>query len=127
MGLSGATDDMREIIQKRDEGDMRATMAHSIFVYRIQSAIGQMTASLGGIDALVFAGTIGERSDEIRRFVSQKLGYLGFRLDDTKNENPEFTDNHAVVSAEDSKPIYIVQTDETDQMINRALAILDAE
>ncbi|MDY3904196.1 MAG: hypothetical protein SO007_03300 [Candidatus Enteromonas sp.] len=127
LGLSGATDDMREIIQKRDEGDMRATMAHSIFVYRIQSAIGQMTASLGGIDALVFAGTIGERSDEIRRFVSQKLGYLGFRLDDTKNENPEFTDNHAVVSAEDSKPIYIVQTDETDQMINRALAILDAE
>ena len=86
-----------------------------------------MAASLGGIDALVFAGTIGERSDEIRRFVSQKLGYLGFRLDDAKNEAPEFTDAHAVVSAVDSKPIYIIQTDETDQMINRALAILDAE
>ncbi len=127
LGISGATDDMREIIQKRDEGDMKATMAHSIFVYRIQSAIGQMAASLGGVDAIVFAGTIGERSDEIRRFVSQKLGYLGFRLDDEKNEAPEFTGKHAVVSATDSKPIYIVQTDETDQMINRALAVLDAE
>lgn len=127
LGLSGATDDMRDIIQKRDEGDLRATMAHSIFVYRIQSAIGQMAASLGGADAIVFAGTIGERSDEIRRFVSQKLAYLGFRLDDAKNEAPEFTDAHALISASDSKPIYIVRTDETDQMINRALALLDTE
>lgn len=127
LGLSGATDDMRDIIQKRDEGDLRATMAHSIFVYRIQSAIGQMAASLGGVDAIVFAGTIGERSDEIRRFVSQKLAYLGFRLDDAKNEAPEFTDAHALISASNSKPIYIVRTDETDQMINRALALLDTE
>lgn len=124
LGLSGSTDDMREIIQKRDEGDLRATMAHSIFVYRIQAYVGQMAASLGGVDALVFAGTIGERSDEIRHYVSQKLGYLGFRLDEDKNLNPEFTGKHALISAVDSKPIYIVQTDETAQMINRAQTFL---
>ena len=127
LGLSGSTDDMREIIQKRDEGDPRATMAHAIFVYRIQSYVGQMAASLGGCDALVFAGTIGERSDEIRRFVTQKLGYLGFKLDNEKNENPVFEGRYALISANDSKPIYVVLTDETDQMIYRAQTVLAAE
>lgn len=125
LGLSGASDDMREIIQKRDEGDLRASMAHSIFVYRIQSYVGQMAATLGGVDALVFAGTIGERSEEIRRFITQKLGYLGFRLDEEKNANPEFTGRHALISAADSKPIYIVFTDETAQMIYRAQKFLE--
>ena len=125
LGLSGVSDDMREVIQKRDEGDLRASLAHSIFVYRIQSYIGQMAAALAGADAIVFAGTIGERSDEIRHFVTQKLGYLGFRLDAEKNANLEYTDRHAIISAEGSKPIYVIQTDETDEMIHRAQKFID--
>ena len=83
-----------------------------------------MAAVLGGADAIVFAGTIGERNAEIRRFISQKLGYLGFRLDEDKNAEPEFEDHHSLISAVDSKPIYIIQTDETDQMIYRAQSLL---
>ena len=124
LGLSGVSDDMREVIKARDEGDLRASNAHSIFIYRIQSYVGQMAATLGGVDALVFAGTIGERSEEIRRLVTQKMGYLGFKLDEEKNANPEFTDRHALISTSDSKPIYIVFTDETAQMIYRAQAFL---
>ena len=127
LGLSGVSDDLREVIQARDEGNLRASNAHSIFVYRIQSYVGQMAATLGGVDALVFAGTIGERSEEIRRFVTQKMGYLGFRLDEEKNANPEFTGRHALISAADSKPIYIVFTDETAQMIYRAQKFLEEE
>ncbi|MBP5656633.1 acetate/propionate family kinase [Candidatus Saccharibacteria bacterium] len=127
LGLSGLSDDMREVIQARDEGDLRASLAHSIFVYRIQSYVGQMAATLGGIDALVFAGTIGERSDEIRRFVTQKMGYLGFKLDENKNLAPEFTGRYALISTNDSKPIYIVFTDETAQMIYRAQKFLKGE
>lgn len=129
LGISGGYDDMRDIIQRRDEGDSKATLAHSIFVYRIQAYVGQMAAMLDGADAIVFAGTIGERSEEIRRFISNKLGYLGFKLDDDKNANPEFTNHHAVISAAGSKPMYIVETDETAQMIYRAQALLgeDAE
>ncbi len=125
LGLSGVSDDMREVIQARDEGNLRASIAHSIFVYRIQSYVGQMAATLGGVDALVFAGTIGERSEEIRRFVTQKMGYLGFRLDEEKNACPEFTDRYALISAADSKPIYVVFTDETAQMIYRAQKFLE--
>ncbi len=125
LGLSGISDDMREVIKARDEGDLRASNAHSIFIYRIQSYVGQMAATLGGVDALVFAGTIGERSEEIRRLVVQKMGYLGFKLDEEKNLNPEFTDRYALISTSDSKPIYIVFTDETAQMIYRAQQFLE--
>ena len=127
LGLSGISDDMRDVIKARDEGDLRASLAHSIFVYRIQSYVGQMAATLGGIDALVFAGTIGERSDEIRRFVTQKMGYLGFRLDEDKNLAPEFTGRHALISTNDSKPIYIIFTAETAQRIYRAQKFLEKE
>lgn len=127
LGVSGISDDMREIIQKRDEGDSKATFAHALYIYRLQNMIGQMAASLGGVDALVFTATIGERSDEVRRFVCQKLKYLGFLLDDEKNRNPEFSGRHAVISTSDSKPVYIVKTDETAEMIRKALGLLEDE
>ena len=128
LGLSGGvTDDMREIIQKRDEGDKKATLAHAMFVYRVQCGIAKMAASMGGIDSLVFTATIGERSDEIRRSVVTKLKYLGFELDQDKNKDPEFDGRHALISAENSKPIYIVRTNETAAMIRRAQELLNQE
>ena len=125
LGVSGFSDDMRDIIQKRDEGDEKATFAHAMFVYRVQTLIGQMAASLGGVDALVFTATIGERSSEIRHYVTQKLAYLGFRLDSAKNKTPEFTGAISNIAASDSKPVYIVRTDETAAMIRAALKLLD--
>ena len=124
LGVSGKTDDMREIIKLRDEGDKLGTFAHALYVYRIQSAIGQMAASLGGVDAIVFTATIGERSDEIRRMVCQKLQYLGFALDDEKNIG-EMPERHTNIAAEGSKPIYVIRTDEFEEMIRRANDLLE--
>ena len=124
LGVSGQSDDMREILRLRDEGDKRGTFAHAMFVYRVQSLIGQMAASLGGVDAIVFTATIGERSDEIRRTVSQKLDYLGFSLDDTKN-TADMPERHTDISADGSKPIWVIRTDEFEEMIRRAEALLD--
>ena len=126
LGVSGQTDDMREIIRLRDEGDERASFAHALFVYRIQSAIGQMAASLGGVDAIVYTATIGERSAEIRNYVSQKLGYLGFELDTEKNAG-ELENRHENIAKDTSKPIYVIRTDEFEEMIRRAKVILDGE
>ena len=123
LGVSGSTDDMRDIIQKRDEGDPRATFAHALYVYRIQSVIGHMVATLGGIDALVFTATIGERSAEIRRSVMQKLAYLGFKLDASKNDVDSLP-ALANIAKTDSKPIYVIRTDETAEMIRRALPLI---
>ena len=124
LGVSGQTDDMREIIRLRDEGDKKGTFAHAMFVYRVQSCIGQMAASLGGVDAIVFTATIGERSDEIRRMVGQKLSYLGFSIDEKKNVS-DMPERHTNIAAEGSKPVWVIRTDEFEEMIRRAGVLLD--
>lgn len=125
LGVSGFSDDMRDVIQKRDEGDSKATFAHALYVHRIQSLIGQMSASLSGVDAIVFTATIGERSAEIRHFVTQKLSFLGFQLDEEKNKDPDFTGKYANIAKADSKPVYVIRTDETAEMIENALELLN--
>ena len=124
LGVSGQSDDMREIIKLRDEGDKRGVFAHALYIYRLQSAIGQMVASLGGINTLVFTATIGERSDDVRRRVVQKLGYLGFVIDEEKNTG-EMNERHCNIATVGSKPIYVIKTDESDEMIVRANELLN--
>jgi len=125
LGVSGTSDDMREVLEKHELGDIRAAFAHALYIYRIQSLIGQMVASLGGIDGLVFTATIGERSDDVRRAVVQKLAYLGFNLDGEKNGSPETGQKLVVnVGVEGSKPIYVIKTDETAEMIRRARVLI---
>lgn len=124
LGVSGQSDDMREILRLRDEGDKKGTFAHAMYVYRVQSCIGQMAASLGGVDAIVFTATIGERSDEIRRTVTQKLSYLGFSLDDDKNLG-DFEERHVNIAADGSKPIWVIRTDEFEEMLRRAALLLE--
>lgn len=124
-GVSGETDDMREVLSLRADGDARAKLAYNMYIYRIQRAIGQMAASLQGVDALVFTATIGERNSEIRRDIVAGLGYLGFKVSDTKNDDGFGDNRHCNIAASGSKPIYVIQTDETGEMIRRALALLE--
>ena len=83
-----------------------------------------MAASLGGVDAIVFTATIGERSDEIRRTVTQKLSYLGFSLDDDKNVG-DLEERHVNIAADGSKPIWVIRTDEFEEMLRRAAVLLE--
>lgn len=124
-GVSGETDDMREVLSLRADGDARAKLAYDMYIYRMQRAIGQMAASMHGVDALVFTATIGERNAEIRRDIVAGLGYLGFKINDTKNDDGLDDKRHCVISASGSKPIYVIQTDETGEMIARAKKLLD--
>lgn len=124
-GVTGETDDMREVLSLRDDGDPRAKLAYSMYIYRLQRAIGQMVAALQGVDTLVFTATIGERNAEIRRDIVAGLGYLGFKIDDTKNDDGLGDSRHCLISADDSKPIYVVLTDETGEMIRRAKLLLE--
>ena len=124
LGVSGQSDDMREILRLRDEGDKKGVFAHALFVYMLQRAIGQMAAALGGVDAIVFTATIGERSDEIRRVTTQKLAYLGLALDEEKNV-ADMPERHTNIAADGSKPVWVIRTDESEEMIRRGLALLD--
>ena len=122
LGLSGSSSDIRELIERESAGDYRASLALNVMVYSIQKSIGQMAAVLNGVDALVFTGTVGERSAIIRRRIVENLRYLDFAINPHTNEpclSP--TELTWVSDARISKPIYVVPTDETREMIRAAI------
>jgi len=85
LGISGISGDMRKIVSAMKDGNERAKLAFDIFVHRLQTGIGAMVASLGGIDVLVFTAGIGENSAEMREAACAKLAFLGVHLEQGKN------------------------------------------
>jgi acetate kinase len=85
LGLSGTTNDMRTISEAVGQGDERARLALDVFVHRLAKAIAALTASLGGLDALVFTAGIGEHSPVVRSEVLARLGFLGLAEDPAAN------------------------------------------
>jgi acetate kinase len=81
LGISGISNDLRQITQAIEQNHARAQLAFDIFVHRLRSGIGAMLASLGGVDALVFTGGIGENSAAIRAAACERFGFLGLALD----------------------------------------------
>ncbi len=76
LGISGVSADMREILAAIDRGDSRARLAFDIYTHRLLREIGSMLAVLGGADALVFTGGVGENCAPLRAKVTQQLGVL---------------------------------------------------
>ncbi len=85
LGLSGATNDMREMWEAFDAGDERAALAVDVFVYRLATAIAGLVVGLGRLDALAFTGGIGEHDDRVRARTVSALGFLGLTLDADRN------------------------------------------
>ncbi|MCD4749413.1 MAG: acetate kinase [Thermoanaerobaculales bacterium] len=85
-GVSGVSPDMREIEEARASGHERADIAFKMFSYRIRKYIGAYAASLGGVDAVVFTGGIGEHSTEVRRLALENMAWMGLILDTERNE-----------------------------------------
>lgn len=85
LGISGISGDMRQIVAAMKEGHPRAKLAFEIFVHRLRAGIGAMIAVLDGIDVLVFTAGIGENSPEVRAMACANFGFLGLKLDATKN------------------------------------------
>jgi acetate kinase len=81
LGLAG-TGDMRELLARDDD---TATLALDVYVHRLRAGIAAMTAALGGLDALVFTGGVGENAPQVRRRAVAGLGFLGAQLDDERN------------------------------------------
>lgn len=85
LGVSGVSSDMRDVHQAANEGNKRASLAVEIFCYRIKKYIGAYAAAMGGLDAIVFTGGIGENDSAIRARVCSGLEFLGLELDEEKN------------------------------------------
>ena len=89
IGISGESSDMREILASVKDEQKRSIYAFEIFCYRIKKYVGAYAAAMGGLDALVFTGGIGENSPEVRNEVCKNLEFLGIKLDQLKNINKE--------------------------------------
>ena len=98
IGISGESSDMREILSAVKDNQQRSKWAFEIFCYRIKKYIGAYAAAMGGLDALVFTGGIGENSKEIREEVCKEMEFLGIHLDELKNQNAD-----EIISTENSK------------------------
>ncbi len=110
LGVSGQSADMHTLIQSEAEGNEAAAEAVALFVYRVQKAIGEMTAAMGSIDRLVFSGGIGEKSAVLRWRIVERLAHLGFWVDEASNEQ-ELTEELAIAAPE-SRPIHVIHTNE---------------
>jgi acetate kinase len=85
LGVSGVASDMRQVLAAAAAGNPRAELALEIFALRVRQTVGAMTATLGGIDALVFTAGVGEHAAEVRARACAGLECLGLELDPTAN------------------------------------------
>ncbi len=84
LGLSG-TADMRVVLEGESRGDPDAALAIGVYLHRLRAGIAAMVSALGGLDALVFTGGVGERSAPVRWRATEGLGYLGLAVDEGTN------------------------------------------
>jgi acetate kinase len=85
LALAG-TKDMKEVVQRAADGDKPAGLALDVTVHRLSGELARMAAALGGVDALVFTGGVGERSSVLRARVVERLGFLGAAVDVARND-----------------------------------------
>ena len=86
LGISGLTNDMRVLLHELDDqDDRRARLAIEVFCYRARKYVGAFLACMGGADAIVFTGGIGENSPEIRALICEGLEWAGLKLDHNRN------------------------------------------
>jgi acetate kinase len=111
LGLSGSSNDVRELLKKRDAGDTNAALALEVFCYRIKKYVGAYMAVLGRLDALVFTAGIGENAAPVREGVCEGLSGLGLVLDKGVNATARGREI-AVSTANSPSKILVIPTDE---------------
>lgn len=113
LGISGLTNDMRELLDEAHENDdRRARLAIGIFCYRARKYIGAYLAAMGGADAVIFTGGIGENSAEVRASICRGLEWMGLELDAERNV-AHTGGREGLISSDGARlAAYVIPTDE---------------
>jgi acetate kinase len=128
-GLSGVSSDLREIEEAANKDDYKALLAIHVFCYRLRKYIGAYIAALGGVDALVFTGGIGEGSKWVRGLACQGLSHMDIRVDMIKNKAAASSPGEVVdISDELSQvKILVIPTDEGKMIARETIRTLGYE
>ncbi len=144
LGISEASNDMREIVEAMDEGNERPGLAFGMFCHRVKKYIGAYAAVLGGFDAVVFTGGIGENSPRVRSECLKGLEFMGLQLDEKNNQANAIRistgptqalvipTNEELAIARDTREVLMAAADEaetamSEEAIDRELAKLTTE
>lgn len=106
LGLSGVSNDMRELLREAEHGNDDAKLAVDVFCHRARKYVGAYAATMGGLDCLVFTGGIGENSAPVRESVCKGLGFLGVEVSHAKNVR------HATSIGTGPTPVLVIHTNE---------------
>jgi acetate kinase len=119
LGVSGLSPSMRVLIEN-EKTNPHAAEAVELFCYDVRKAIGALTATIGGLDSLIFSGGIGEQSHILRRRICKGLDYLGIELDQTPNKK------HAdLISSNKSRVgVHVLATNEAAVICEQTLAVI---
>lgn len=110
LGLSGVSNDLRDVLEAADSGNARAQLALDVYYNKVKGYIGNYIAKLNGCDCLVFTAGVGENAIDIRENICKDLEYLGIKMDTAKNK---VRGKEVDVATEDSKVrIFIIPTNE---------------
>lgn len=113
LGISGLTNDMRELIaEAKENDDRRAKLAIEIFCYRARKYIGSYLAAMGGADAVIFTGGIGENSPEIRANICLNLEWMGLEIDELSNAARVGSKEGLISKSNSRLAAYVIPTDE---------------
>ncbi len=126
-GLSGRTNDMRDILEQAAEGDEDCRMAIQVFAHRVRKYIGAYAAVMGGADAVVFTAGIGENSAILRHRIAQRLDFMGARLHEDRNREARVNRDNPVerVSTANSRcHLLAIQTDESRAIAEAASKLI---
>jgi acetate kinase len=128
-GLSGVSSDLREIEEEANKGNQKALSAINVFGYRIRKYIGAYVAAIGELDALVFAGGIGEGSAWVRGLACQGLSHMGISVDTIRNKTASPGRGEvAEISDEFSRvKVLVIPTDEERMIAREAIRVLGYE
>ena len=124
LGLAGVSD-LRELEQRRADGDEAAALAFEVMTYRLRKYVGAYAVALGGVDAIAFTGGIGENSAPVRAAVLDGLGALGVELDPEANEDGE--PERRVTAVTSRVPAWVVPTREELEIARACLSVLGDE
>ncbi len=125
LGMSGISSDMREVLKAADEGNHRALLALKAYCYRVRKYLGAYVAAMGGLDAVIFTGGIGQGSAEVRALALQGMECMGIRLDAQRNHDARGFDEVCRITTDDSQvAVLVVPTDEERMMAREALRTL---
>ncbi|MGE5316859.1 MAG: acetate/propionate family kinase, partial [Chloroflexota bacterium] len=100
LGVSGVSSDMRDVEKAAEEGNKRAIVTLEMYYYRIKKYIGAYAAAMGGVDAIVFTGGVGENDPATRLLTTKGLEFMGIKFDNSKNAG--LRGKEAIISADDS-------------------------